>query len=190
MLDGVPMRTQPMLDGGRIILQKQFARSIVAMQAALEWNRWKRRVAPISSKVGRRNLGGGVGQLALRVRMLMMCAAFVALLRLTKTSALGRPGWRATSPAERSASSMACTRGQFEGFCGGERASARRRPPGAQVIQMSWGMGTEPVGPIPLEASDRGMGADEVKADGDVSEDWESGREKASVWRKWRVVSR
>ena len=92
MCFGVPMRTQPMLDGGKWMLQKQFARSMVAMHADWEECRWKRREAPISSRVGRRNLGGGVAQFEFRACMLMMRAAFEALLRLTKTSAFGSPG--------------------------------------------------------------------------------------------------
>ena len=98
------------------MLQKQLARSMVVIQAWVEECRWRRRVAPIAIKVGRRNLGGAVGQLELRARMLMMRAALEALLRLTKTSALGRPGCGATKPAARSASSMACTRGQLDGL--------------------------------------------------------------------------
>ena len=171
MCCGVPMRTQPMLDGGSRMLQKQLARSRVAMQAVREWRRRKRREAPISRRVGSRNLGGGVGQWALRVRMLMMRAALEALLRLTKTSALGRPGWRATSPADKRASSIACTRWQLDGFWGGERASARRRPPGAHDIQISGGMGTEPVGPMPGAARESGNGVGDMRVDGEESED-------------------
>ena len=52
---------------------------------------------------------------------------------------------------------MACTRGQVEGFWGGERASASSSPPGAEEAQMSGGMGTGPVGPTPLAARDSGM---------------------------------
>lgn len=117
------------------MLQKQLAKSMVEMQAEADVWCWRKRV-PISSRVGRRNLGGGKGQLALSARMLIMRAALVELLGLRKTSAFGRPGWIATRPADRRASSMAWTHGQLEGFCGGVRASARSRPPGAEESQM------------------------------------------------------
>ena len=76
---------------------------------------------------------------------------------------------------------MVWTRGQLEAFRGGVRASARSRPPGALDIQMSRGTGTQPVGPIPLDTMERGMGSF-VGNDcpGEVSEDWWSGRVRAS----------
>ena len=80
--------------------------------------------------------GGGRGQLAFRACMLMIRAALEGLLDFTKASAFGRPGWMATRPAASKASSMVWTRGQREDFWGGVRASARRRPPGAEVSQM------------------------------------------------------
>ena len=135
-------------------------------------------------------MGGGVGQLALRMRMLMMRAALLALLCLTKTSALGRPGCRATKPACKRASSMAWTIGQLDAFWGGVRASANKRPPGAYAVQMAGGMGTWPVGPMPLEARDMGTGCWGLRADGEVSEDCESGRECASRCRRWSVAWR
>ena len=174
----VPMRMQPMLDGGRRMDQKQLARSMTAMQGVDPGEckercagRQERRRAPICKSVGRRNLGGGRGQLAFRVCMLMMSAAFVGLLLLINTSAFGRPGWRATSPAESKASSIACTRGQREDFCGGVRASARRSPPGAEESQMCGGMGTYPTGPRPLAATDRDTGSGRI-GDKEVSDDW------------------
>ena len=63
-----------MLEAGRRMLQKQFARSIEAMQGAAEVLCWSS-IVPISRSVGKRNLGGGVGQLAFNARMLMMRAA-------------------------------------------------------------------------------------------------------------------
>ena len=134
------MRMQPMFDRGRRMLQKQLARSRVAMEGEPEGV--GRRNAPTSRRVGRRNFGCGVVQLEFSSRILMMRAALERLLRFTKTSALGRPGCKATSPAARRESSMAWTRGQLEAFWGGVRASAKMRPPGAVDIQMSMGMGT------------------------------------------------
>lgn len=85
---------------------------------------------------------------------------------------------------------MAWTRGQLDGFWGGVRASARRRPPGAVDTQMSWGMGTQPTGPTPWEAMDRGTGSGGKGGPGEVSEDCWSGKELASKWRKCRVVNK
>ena len=65
---------------------------------------------------------------------------------------------------------MAWTRGQFEDFCGGVRASARSNPPGAEETHMSRGMGTEPAGPIPLAAMAGVTGPVEI-GEGEVSED-------------------
>ena len=96
-----------MLDCGRRMLQKQLARSRVAMHGESAEEEVGRRHEPTSRRVGNRNLGGEEGQFALRARILMMRAAFVVLLRLTKTSALGRPGCRATRPAASRESSMA-----------------------------------------------------------------------------------
>jgi hypothetical protein len=108
------------------MLQKQLARSKVAMQGEGDGEDEEEegedapqcayKVMPTSIKVGRRNLGGGTGQLAFRARMLTMRAAFVGLFCFTNTSAFGRLGCRATSPAWSKASSMACTRGQLEGL--------------------------------------------------------------------------
>lgn len=78
----------------------------------------------------------------------------------------------------------------MDAFWAGVRASARRRPPGAEDIQMSGGMGTQPVGPMPWEAMERGTGSLGRAGPGEVSEDWWSGKESASVWRMWRVVRR
>ena len=100
------MRMQPTLDVGSRIDQKQLARSRVAMQADWDGERVDRRRNPISSRVGRRNLGGGHGQLPFKACMFMMRAALDGLLRFTKASAFGRPGWRARRPAERRESSM------------------------------------------------------------------------------------
>lgn len=143
------MRMHPTLDSGSWILQKQLAKSRVAMQGESPEVWEERRKAPTSRRVGRRNFGGGVGQFVLRARILMIKAALERLLRFTNTSALGSPGCKATRPAERSASNMAWTRGQLDAFWGGVRASARRRPPGAADNQMSGGMGTHPAAPTP-----------------------------------------
>ena len=76
---------------------------------------------------------------------------------------------------------MRCTRGQGEGFWGGVRASAKRRPPGAEDSQMCGGMGTNPVGPTPLAATERSTVREECPGPGEVSEDCESGRDRASL---------
>ena len=97
-------------------------------------------------------MGGGSAQLALRATMLMMSAALELDFLLMKQSALGSLAWSATRPVAKRASSMDCTRGQLDGFCGGVQASARRSPPGASGSKISGGMGTEPTGPMPLAA--------------------------------------
>ena len=143
----------------------------MATQGGVDEEGQERRRAPICSKVGSRNLGGGEGQLAFKARMLIMRAAFVELLRFTKASALGRPGCKATRPAARRESRMAWTKGQLDAFCGGVRASASRRPPGAEETQMSGGMGTQPTGPIPFAANSGVTGALE-RGENEVSEEW------------------
>ena len=90
----------PTLDGGRRMLQKQLARSRVAMQGESAGDEWGSKQDPTSRRVGRRNLGGGEGQFSLRARMLIMRAALVELFILMKTSALGNPWCNATRPAE------------------------------------------------------------------------------------------
>lgn len=62
------MRIQPTLEGGKRMLQKQFARSIEAIQGEAEERCW-RRMVPISRRVGRRNFGGGNGQLEFSARI-------------------------------------------------------------------------------------------------------------------------
>lgn len=86
------MRMQPTLDTGSRMLQKQLARSRVAMQGESpgRWDGCKK--APISRRVGSRNFGGAVGQFALSARILMIRAALERLLRFINTSALGSPG--------------------------------------------------------------------------------------------------
>ena len=144
MCDGVPMRIQPMLESGSRMDQKQLAKSRTAMHAdgGAAAGDFKR--APIWRRVGRRNFGGEAGQLAFRATMLMMRAALDADFLLTNHFALERPGWIAIKPAWRRDCSIDCTRGQFDGLCGGVRASATSRPPGARESQISGGMGTEP----------------------------------------------
>ena len=173
------------------MLQKQLAKSRVAMYAEEEPRQWACKIAPTSTRVGRRNFTGGIGQLELRVRMLMMRAAFVLLLRLTNTSALGRPGCMATRPAARRASSMACTRGQLDGFWGGVRASAKSNPPGALDSQISGGIWTKPAGRIPRRTISNGGGSREpgTKA-GEVSDVWLSGRDRACVCKMCSVTRR
>lgn len=183
------MRMQPTLESGRRMDQKQFAKSRTARQAEGGAVEGVCKMAPIWRRVGSRNLGGGTGQLAFKATMLIMSAALEADLRLTKHSALGRPGCRAMRPAWRRASNIDWTRGQFEGFCGGVRASARSRPPGARGSQISGGMGTEPARPMPLaaRAGEMGPGSRDV---GEVSEVWWSGRECASMCKRCKVVKR
>ena len=180
MCRGVPIRIQPTLEGGRRMDQKQLARSNMATQGDADEEGQERRSAPICSKVGSRNLGGGEGQLEFKAFMLIMRAAFVELLRFTKASALGRPGCKATRPAARRESRMAWTKGQLDAFCGGVRASASRRPPGAEETQMSGGIGTEPTGPIPF-AANAGVTGSWVRGEREVSEEWWSRRERAWV---------
>jgi hypothetical protein len=85
------------------MLQKQFARSKVAIQEESEG--WRN--DPISRRVGRRNFGGCEGQLAFRAHIFTIREALVELLRFTKTSAFGSPGCKATRPAERRESNIA-----------------------------------------------------------------------------------
>ena len=54
------------------------------MQADWDGERVERRRNPISNRVGRRNLGGGDGQLAFKACMFMMRAALDGLFRFTR----------------------------------------------------------------------------------------------------------